>query len=149
MCSCLLAVVLFRLWNWKPFLAVPLLALFFLVDGAYFAANLTKVPDGGWFPLLMGLIIFTFLTTWSKGRALMIDRMREGAMPIKVFIQSAATAATRVPGTAVFISQHHAVDQHRPRHGDAISRGKVVDEVRKNITSRSTITSSAQLIRGI
>ncbi len=102
--NCLLAVVLFNLWNWKKRYAIPLLALFFAVDLAYFAANLTKVPDGGWFPLLVGLVIFTLLTTWSKGRKLMIARLRESAMPIKIFIDSAATSATRVPGTAVFMT---------------------------------------------
>ncbi len=102
--TCLLGVVLFRLWHWPVYFAVPLLAVFFLVDGAYFAANLTKVPAGGWFPLLVGFIIFTFLTTWSKGRQLMIDRMREAAMPIKVFIGSASGSASRVPGTAVFMT---------------------------------------------
>ncbi len=102
--TCLLAVVLFRLWNWRPMFAVPLLALLFIVDGAYLAANLTKVPDGGWFPLLIGLIVFTLLTTWSKGRQLMIARMRDSAMPMKVFIQSAASSTTRVPGTAVFMT---------------------------------------------
>ncbi len=102
--TCLLGVVLFRLWNWPKIAAIPLLAIFFTVDGAYFAANLTKVPAGGWFPLLVGFIIFTFLTTWSKGRMLMIDRMQEAAMPIKVFIGSAASSASRVPGTAVFMT---------------------------------------------
>lgn len=114
--TCLLAVVLFRLWRWPTYYAVPLLALFFLVDGAYFAANLTKVPDGGWFPLLIGFIIFTFLTTWSKGRKLMIERMRESAMPISVFIQSAATSATRVPGTAVFMTSSAAGVPHALLH---------------------------------
>ena len=56
----------------------PLLALFFLVDGAYLAANLTKIPDGGWFPLLVGFIVFTLLTTWAKGRQLMIDAAARG-----------------------------------------------------------------------
>ncbi len=102
--NCLLAVVLFNLWKWKKRYAIPLLTLFFTVDLAYFAANLTKVPDGGWFPLMVGLVIFTLLTTWSKGRALMIARLRESAMPIKIFIDSAATSATRVPGTAVFMT---------------------------------------------
>ena len=72
--TCLLTVVLFSLWRWRPWLAVPLLALFFLVDLAYFGANLIKVPDGGWFPLLVGFIAFTMLTTWAKGRQLMIRR---------------------------------------------------------------------------
>ena len=102
--TCLLAVVLFRLWHWPKWAAIPLLGLFFLVDGAYLTANLTKIPDGGWFPLLVGLIVFTILTTWAKGRRLMMARLREAAMPIKVFISSAATSATRVPGTAVFMT---------------------------------------------
>jgi len=102
--TCLLAVVLFRLWHWPKWAAIPLLGLFFLVDGAYLTANLTKIPDGGWFPLLVGLIVFTILTTWAKGRHLMMARLREAAMPIKVFISSAATSATRVPGTAVFMT---------------------------------------------
>ena len=102
--TCLLSVVLFRLWHWPKWAAIPLLGLFFLVDGAYLTANLTKIPDGGWFPLLVGLIIFTILTTWAKGRQLMMARLREAAMPIKVFISSAATSATRVPGTAVFMT---------------------------------------------
>jgi KUP system potassium uptake protein len=102
--TCLLAVVLFRLWHWPKWAAIPLLGIFFLVDGAYLAANLTKIPDGGWFPLLVGFIVFTILTTWAKGRQLMMARLREAAMPIKVFIQSAATSASRVPGTAVFMT---------------------------------------------
>ena len=102
--TCLLGVVLFRLWHWPKWAAIPLLGLFFLVDGAYLTANLTKIPDGGWFPLLVGLIVFTILTTWAKGRQLMMARLREAAMPIKVFISSAATSATRVPGTAVFMT---------------------------------------------
>jgi KUP system potassium uptake protein len=102
--TCLLAVVLLYLWKWKKIYALPILALFFLVDTAYFTANLTKVPDGGWFPLLVGVVAFTLLTTWAKGRNLMRERMREAAMPIKVFVSSAATSAARVPGTAVFMT---------------------------------------------
>jgi len=102
--TCLLTVVLLSLWKWRPWLAVPVLAVFFLVDIAYFAANLIKVPDGGWFPLLVGLFAFTLLTTWARGRQLMIKRMNEGAMPATIFIKSAASSAARVPGTAVFMT---------------------------------------------
>jgi KUP system potassium uptake protein len=102
--SLLLAVLLLTIWKWNRWFAVPMLALFLIVDGAYFASNLTKVPDGGWFPLVIGLIGFTFLTTWERGRSLMQVRLRESAMPMDVFIKSAATAATRVAGTAVFMS---------------------------------------------
>ena len=100
----LLTVLLYRLWRWKWYYAAPLLAVFFLVDGAYLAANMTKVPDGGWFPLLIGFIVFTLLTTWSRGRRLVQDRLREAAMPIPVFVASAANSAVRVPGTAVFMT---------------------------------------------
>ncbi len=100
----LLVVVLLNLWRWNPLYAVPLLGVFFIVDFAYLLANLTKVPDGGWVPLVIGLVIFTMLTTWAKGRKLMQDRMAEGAMPISLFVQSAASSATRVPGSAVFMT---------------------------------------------
>ena len=124
--TCLLTVVLFRLWNWPIYYSIPLLAVFFVVDGAYFAANLTKVPSGGWFPLLVGFLIFIVLTTWSKGRQLMIDRMRESAMPIKVFIQSAATSATRVPGTAVFMTSSPEGVPHALLHN--LKHNKVLHE---------------------
>ncbi len=65
---------------------------------------MTKVPDGGWFPLLVGVVAFTLLTTWAQGRKLMIGRMNEGSMPVSIFIKSAANSAARVPGTAVFMT---------------------------------------------
>jgi len=102
--TCLLAVLLFSVWRWKPWVSVPILAVFFLVDLGYFAANLTKVPAGGWFPLLIGVIAFTLLTTWAKGRKLLLERMEEAAIPAPVFIKSAVSSAKRVPGTAVFMT---------------------------------------------
>ncbi|MCW3835550.1 potassium transporter Kup [Sphingomonas canadensis] len=124
--NCLLAVVLFSLWKWQKRYALPLLALFFTVDLAYFAANLTKVPDGGWFPLLVGFIVFTLLTTWSKGRKLMLQRLRESAMPIKIFIDSAANSATRVPGTAVFMTSTPEGVPHALLHN--LKHNKVLHE---------------------
>ncbi|MEA1084731.1 potassium transporter Kup [Sphingomonas sp. CD22] len=124
--TCLLGVALTRLWNWPIYAAAPLLAVFFLVDGAYFSANLTKVPDGGWFPLMVGFIVFTFLTTWSKGRQLMMDRLREAAMPIKVFITSAASSASRVPGTAVFMTSSSDGVPHALLHN--LKHNKVLHE---------------------
>ncbi|MCP3734469.1 potassium transporter Kup [Sphingomonas sp. RP10(2022)] len=124
--TCLLGVALTRLWNWPLYAAAPLLALFFLVDGAYFSANLTKVPDGGWFPLMVGFIVFTFLTTWSKGRKLMMDRLHEAAMPIKVFITSAASSASRVPGTAVFMTSSSDGVPHALLHN--LKHNKVLHE---------------------
>lgn len=100
----MLGVLVFRVWKWNPILAGITFIVFILVELAYFLSNLTKVQDGGWFPLLAGLLIFTLLTTWAKGRKLMIKRMSEAAMPVGVFIKSASGSATRVPGTAVFMT---------------------------------------------
>jgi KUP system potassium uptake protein len=124
--TCLLAIVLISLWKWKPILAVPLLGVFFIIDGAYFAANLTKVPDGGWFPLLVGLIVFTLLTTWATGRQLMLERMREAAMPLEIFVKSAANSATRVPGTAVFMTTSSEGVPHALLHN--LKHNKVLHE---------------------
>ena len=100
----LLAAVLISLWRWPVWKAAPLVAVFIVVDMAYFGANLLKVPQGGWVPLVIGLIIFTLLTSWSRGRALMRASMAEGAIPIEVFAKSAHSSATRVPGTAIFMA---------------------------------------------
>jgi KUP system potassium uptake protein len=124
--TCLLSVVLFNLWKWNKALSVAILALFFTVDTAYLASNLTKIPDGGWFPLLIGLIVFTLLTTWARGRKLMISRMAEAAMPIKVFINSAAASAIRVPGTAVFMTSSPDGVPHALLHN--LKHNKVMHE---------------------
>jgi KUP system potassium uptake protein len=114
--GCLLAVVLFSMWRWPLWATIPLLALFYVVDLAYLGANLAKVPDGGWFPLVVGVVVFILLTTWAKGRKLMVARMREGAAT-GAFIVSAIRSATRVPGTAVFMTSQpdgipHALQQN-------------------------------------
>ncbi len=100
----MLAFLLFKVWRWNKWLATMTIGLFLLVDGTYFASNITKIPDGGWFPLVVAAILFTVLTTWSKGRRLMRERLDEGAIPLPVFIESAAMSAHRVRNTAVFMS---------------------------------------------
>ncbi len=122
----LISVVLFSLWKWPMWKALPLLIIFFAIDILYFSANMLKVPDGGWFPLLVGAIAFTMLTTWAKGRKLMIDRMAEASLPIEVFIKSAATSATRVPGTAVFMTTSMSGIPHALLHN--LKHNKVLHE---------------------
>jgi KUP system potassium uptake protein len=108
--TCLLAALISSLWTWKPSRRIPLLGLFLIVDLGFFAATLTKVPDGGWFTLLVGVVAFTLLTTWAKGRALMRASLADSAMPTEIFIKSAAGSVVRVPGTAVFLTTaHHGV----------------------------------------
>ena len=122
----LIAVVLVSLWKWPMWKIVPIVAIFAIVDMAYLGANLLKVPDGGYFPLLMGLVIFTMLTTWARGRHLMRERMREAAMPIKIFVSSAAASAARVPGTAVFMTSTPEGVPHALLHN--LKHNKVLHE---------------------
>ncbi len=100
----MIGVLTSKVWNWPKWRVYLVTGTFLIIDGAYLSSNLIKVPEGGWLPLLVAAIIFVLLTTWAKGRELMIARLREAAMPVKVFIQSAASSATRVAGTAVFMT---------------------------------------------
>lgn len=102
--TCLLAVLVMAVWRWKWWQSVPVILAFFVIDGAYFAANITKVPEGGWFPLAIGGVAFTMLTTWARGRKLMRDRMSEVELPLDIFAKSAHSSTQRVPGTAIFMS---------------------------------------------
>jgi len=100
----MLAVLIFQVWKWNRLLAVLTIGLFALVDGSFFASNLAKVADGGWFPLVVAAAIFTVLTTWAAGRRLVRQRLDTEAMPLGIFIKSAVHSAHRISGTAVFLS---------------------------------------------
>ena len=99
----MLGFLVFQIWKWNRLLATAVIGLFLIVDGAFFASNITKIADGGWFPLLIAAISFTVLTTWAKGRQLMRERLAEDALPLDVFIKSAGSVH-RVRGTSVFLS---------------------------------------------
>jgi KUP system potassium uptake protein len=100
----MLSVLVFQVWRWNRILAGATIGTFLVVDSAYFISNITKIPDGGWFPLLVAAASFTVLTTWAKGRLLMRRRLSESALPLEIFIKSAAASVHRVRGTSVFLS---------------------------------------------
>jgi KUP system potassium uptake protein len=122
----LISVVLLAIWKWNRALVFAMLAIFFSIDLLYFGANLLKVPDGGWFPLVVGAIAFTLLTTWARGRQLMISRLDEASVPIQVFIKSATRSAARVPGTAVFMTNSTDGVPHALLHN--LKHNKVLHE---------------------
>ncbi|QLC21401.1 potassium transporter Kup [Parasphingopyxis sp. CP4] len=124
--TCLLSVLLFSFWKWNKIWAGLLVGLFFIVDGMFFAANLTKIPEGGWVPLAISGVALLLLTSWSRGRSLIIAQMRETAMPVQVFVKSAAGEATRVPGTAVFMTTSPEGVPHALLHN--LKHNKVLHE---------------------
>ena len=100
----MLGVLVFQVWRWNRLLATATIGTFLIVDGTFFASNITKIPDGGWFPLLVAAVSFTVLTTWAKGRALMRARLEQSALPLSIFVKSTAASVHRVRGTSVFLS---------------------------------------------
>ncbi|MBS0327707.1 MAG: potassium transporter Kup [Proteobacteria bacterium] len=103
--SLLIFVVMRRIWHWRKWQAALVAAPLVAIDLTFLASNSLKIPDGGWFPLLIGGAVFTLLTTWKRGRAILMKRLAEDAMPLDLFIQSIeASPPTRVPGTAVFLT---------------------------------------------
>ncbi len=103
--SLLIYFVMRRLWQWPRWIALSIAAPLALIDTAFLASNALKIPDGGWFPLLIGAVVFTMLTTWKRGRKVLMDRLSEDALPLREFIQSIELAPpVRVEGTAVFLT---------------------------------------------
>jgi len=92
-------------WGWKPWQAFCCVLPFVVIDLAFFSANSLKIFAGGWFPLAFGLIVFAVLTTWKRGREVLHDKLGQDAIELAPFIQSLSLGgATRVPGTAVFLT---------------------------------------------
>jgi KUP system potassium uptake protein len=102
-----LAFVVSRLlWGWSLWLAGLVTAAFLTVDLAFFGANMVKVADGGWFPLLVGAIIYTMMTTWQYGRRDLAKQLARDALPFEKFVARVQPDhPTRVPGTAVFMAR--------------------------------------------
>jgi KUP system potassium uptake protein len=103
--SVLIFVVIRRVWGWSLSVAIAIVLPLFLIDFSFLASNSLKVPAGGWFPLLIGGVVFTLLTTWKRGRALLMERLAGDSMPLGLFIESIEMSPPpRVPGTAVFLT---------------------------------------------
>jgi KUP system potassium uptake protein len=100
----LLFVVERDLWKWPVALLVVFTGFFLSIDLAFFGANVVKIPAGGWFPLVIGGIVFTLMTTWKKGRQILAARQTDSALPWDFFAHDMVmTPIHRVPGTAVFM----------------------------------------------
>jgi len=102
--SVLFFVVARERWRWPSPLAFLAVGSFLVVDLAFWGANLLKIPRGGWFAVLVGVVVFTLLTTWKRGRQILAQRIRERTLPRELFLASVeASPPLRVPGTAVYM----------------------------------------------
>jgi len=92
-------------WGWTVWMAAGVISLFVLFDVGYFLANVVKILDGGWFPILVGAVIFTVMTTWKRGRAELGKLLRLGNLPMDLFLADLRSQQPhRVPGTALFMT---------------------------------------------
>lgn len=100
----LLFVVMRERWKWSLPVAGSITGVFLVIDLVFFSANIVKVPSGGWFPLVVGAVVFILMTTWHRGRALLAARLRRGELTIERFIGSITEhPQQRVAGTAVYL----------------------------------------------
>jgi len=103
--TALVYVVLRRVWGVRKLYARAIVFMFLILDLAFFAANALKIADGGWFPLVIGAVAFTVLSTWERGRQVLFLRLREESIPVDSFVEAiAAGPPPRVQGTAVFMT---------------------------------------------
>lgn len=98
-------VVARRVWRWSAVLTLLVTVGFLIPDTAFFGANIVKLGQGGWVPLLIGAITFLLFQTWREGRQDLADRRRAGLLPVDAFLRDPALSRiSRVPGTAVFMT---------------------------------------------
>ncbi len=103
----LIGAVMRGVWGWRwPKIAAVLIPIM-IVDLALFGSNSLKIPTGGWFPLVIGIVMFTIMTTWRTGRRLVLAQLERETMPLAAFLATCEEAPeARVSGTAVFFSTH-------------------------------------------
>jgi KUP system potassium uptake protein len=123
----LAGIVFHNLWGWGKVRTGLLVAMFLTIDISFFSANVLKIPDGGWFPLAIGIVIFTLMLTWKTGRTMVYTRLRNEAMALDPFIEAiGAHPPTRVPGTALFMTPNPDGVPHAMLHN--LKHNKVLHE---------------------
>jgi KUP system potassium uptake protein len=135
----LLFVVMTRIWHWSVVFASGLVTVLMLNDLAFLSANLLKIVEGGWFPLLVGAASFTVMTTWTRGREILLGRITEGSMPLKLFLESiAASPPIKVEGTGVFLTTNpegvpnallHNLKHNKVLHERVVILSLVVEDI--------------------
>jgi KUP system potassium uptake protein len=119
--------VVWRLWRWPLWAALALVCAFLSIDISFFLANLSKVFEGGWFPLLIGAAMFVIMWTWSRGSAILSAKTHRDSIPmVDVIRMLEKSKPVRVPGTAIFLTSDPYVAPSSFMHN--LKHNKVVHE---------------------
>ncbi|MDA8050366.1 MAG: potassium transporter Kup [Rhodospirillales bacterium] len=105
-CTALLAMVVFRRqFGWTRAASAGVFGFFLVIDSVFFAANMLKLPEGGWVPLVLAAALMGLMNTWKRGRDLLFARWRQDSLPLASFLaRLPASRIVRVPGIAVFLT---------------------------------------------
>ena len=128
-----------RIWRWSLIRAGLVTALFLVVDLGFFSANLVKIPEGGWFPLAVAVVVYVLMTTWKRGRSLLGQHLKTSHISEQQFLDSLAhESISRVSGTAIFMDSNttgvprsllHNIKHNRVVHEQVLLVTMVTDEV--------------------
>jgi KUP system potassium uptake protein len=129
-----LAFLYMRNRGWSLAIAVPLFGFFALVDLTFLSANLLKIAEGGWFPIIVAALVFALMGTWWRGRRLLAEQRTRDAMPLELFVDTLnPERLVRVPGTAIFMTrdlmQVPVVLLHALKHYKALHERVVIMQV--------------------
>jgi KUP system potassium uptake protein len=133
--SLLAGIVFHYIWGWSKIRTMALIGLFLTIDIAFFGANVLKIPEGGWVPLVLGTCIFTLMLTWKTGRGKLYDHLKNESMELNSFIQAIGShPPTRVPGNAIFMTPNPDGVPHSMLHN--LKHNKVLHEKVIILTAR-------------
>ena len=134
-------IVARRMWGWKLWQVLALVAPLIVLDVTFLSANVLKIASGGWFPLLMGLGLFLLMTTWARGSRILSDKTRRDSLSLKDLIgMLEARPPHRAPGTAVFLTSDPDLApvalMHNLKHNKVLHEKNIVLTVRTAETPR-------------
>ena len=148
--SAMFMVVARERWRWTRLKIVAIVGIFLSIDVAFFGANIAKVSHGGWFPLLVAVVIFTLMTTWKRGRRALAAQLLQSARPLDEFLaEIEREPPLRVPGTAVFMSGNAGGTPpaltHNLKHNQVLHRTVILLTARTQQTPRVEPSARVQV----
>jgi KUP system potassium uptake protein len=138
--------VVWRLWRWSLWSALALVCMFLSIDVSFFLANLYKVREGGWVPLLIGAVMFVLMWTWTRGSAILTAKTHHDSLPMAELVRMLAKSKpVRVPGTAIFLTNDPlsapSSFMHNLKHNKVLHERVVMMCVRTETTPRVPLRS--------